>query len=124
MKKTMDEIVKNTTMKDVSAMQIDADGFIELYNENKAILLDIRYPFETKLWSLKFALEIPYNELPDRLEEIDKEKIIVCACPGHFRSNMAREYLLYKGFKAKALMNGLNKLVERLGGGKAKDIKF
>ena len=119
----MDEMVRNTALKDVKFQKIDIESFIELFNDDKAILLDIRYPLETKVWGVKFAKEIPYNELPDRLDELPKDKIIVCVCPGEYRSNMAKEYLRYKGYDAKSLDGGLLKLMERLKGGQAKDIK-
>jgi len=120
----MDNMVRNTMMKDVPSMKIDVEKLIELLNDDKAILLDIRYPFETKVWGVKFAKEIPYNELPDRLDELPKDKVIVCVCPGDYRSNMAKEYLRYKGYDTKTLDGGLLGLTARLKGGKAKDIKI
>jgi len=120
----MDNMVRNTMMKDIPAMRVDVEKMIELLNEDKAILLDIRYPFETKVWSLGFAVQIPYNELPDRLNELPKNKAIVCACPEYYRSNMAKEYLRYKGFDAKTLDGGLLGIISRLKGGKAKDLKL
>ena len=44
----MDEMVRNTVMKDAPPMKIDVEKMIELLNEDKAILLDIRYPFDPK----------------------------------------------------------------------------
>ncbi len=120
----MDNMVRNTMMKDVTQMKVDIEELIELINEDKAILLDIRYPFETKVWSVKFAVEIPYNELPDRLDELPEDKIIVCTCPAEYRADMAKEYLRYKGFNAKTLSGGLISLMQRLKGSKAKDIKI
>jgi len=120
----MDEMVRNTALKDVKFQKIDIESFIKLYNEDKAILLDIRYPLESEVWEVKFAKKIPYDELPDRLDELPKDKIIVCVCPGEYRSNMAKEYLRYKGYDAKSLDGGLLKLMERLKGGQAKDIKI
>ena len=119
----MDDMVRNTPLKDVKPMKVDVDSFIELYNDDKAILLDIRMPFETAVWGVKFATKIPYNELPDRLDELPKDKVIVCACPAEYRASMAKEYLRYKGFNAKTLNGGLLALMERLKGGQAKDIK-
>jgi len=52
----MDNMVRNTMMKDVPPMKVDADKLIELLNEDKAILLDIRYPFETKVWDIKVMI--------------------------------------------------------------------
>jgi rhodanese-related sulfurtransferase len=120
----MDNIVRETTLKDVKPMKMDIEDFIESFNKKEAILLDIRMPFETKVWAFGFATKIPYNALPDKLEELPKDKLIVCACPNDYRANMAKEYLRFKGFNAKTLNGGLLGLAERLKGGKAKDIEF
>ena len=120
----IDAWIKSATLKDCVSTKIETDEFLELFNKKEAILLDVRYPIETNLWSFSFAKKIPYNELPDRLDELPTDKLIVCACPNDFRSNMAKEYLRFKGFKAKALIGGLNKLVVRFSGGKAKYIKL
>jgi len=122
--KTIENIIRNTTMKDVGAMKLEANEFIELFNNKEAILLDIRYPFEKEVWEVKFAYSIAYNELPDRLDELPKDKIIVCACPEEYRANMAKEYLRFKGFNAKTLTGGLLELMKTLKGGKAKNINL
>jgi len=120
----MDEMVRNTALKSVKPMKIDLETFIEKYNSGEAILLDIRMPFEVKVWGLSIAKNIPYNALPDRLEELPKDKMIVCACPHEYRASMAKEYLRYKGYDAKTLNGGLLALMERLKGGSAKDINL
>lgn len=120
----MDDFLKQMTLKDIGGMLVSSDQFIEYFNDNKAILLDIRFPFETQLWGMKFALEIPLNELGDRLEELPQDKMIVCSCPLEIRSNMACQYLLQKGFDAKILTGGLLDLADRLRGGPAKDLKL
>ncbi|MBD3840229.1 MAG: rhodanese-like domain-containing protein [Epsilonproteobacteria bacterium] len=87
-------------------------------------MLDVRYPFERDVWGVNFSINIPLNELPDRLGELPKDKIIVCACPEACRSNIAKQYLAFKGYDAKILTCGLLKLMERLKGGKAKDLQI
>lgn len=120
----MDNFLTQMTMKDIGGMLISSDQFIEYFNDNKAVLLDVRFPFETRLWGMKFALEIPSNELEGRLEELPGEKIIVCSCPLEIRSNMVCQYLLQKGFNAKILTGGLLGLADRLRGGAANDLKL
>ncbi|MDZ7819176.1 MAG: rhodanese-like domain-containing protein [Aliarcobacter sp.] len=121
----MDDYIRSLDMKTIVAAKVDADVFIELFNKGEAILLDVRYTiFERTVWTLPFSVNIPLNELPDRLEELQKDKIIVCACPETCRSNIAKQYLAQKGFDAKILICGLIKLMERLKGGKAKDLKL
>ena len=66
--------------------------------KNEAVLVDIRFPDEQQAWGTSFALKIPLNELPDRLNELPKDKIIVTACPHIDRSNIAMVYLRTQGY--------------------------
>jgi len=121
---TIDDIVRGFTLKDIQDMRIDIETLIEKLNTKEAILVDVRMPLETALWGVKFALEIPYSKLPDSLDKLPKDKLIVCACPNEYRSNMAKEYLRFKGYNVASLDGGLTALVQRLRGGKAKDLKI
>lgn len=118
----MENIIRKMSMKEVLNIRLDTNQTIELLNKKEGILLDIRYPFETEKWGLKFSIEIPLNTLPDNLEKLPKDKIIICACPIDFRSNIACQFLLSKGFDAKVLVGGLLALVDRLKGGAANDL--
>jgi rhodanese-related sulfurtransferase len=119
----MEELIKNMNLKEVAGMKVTPDQFIELYNSGEAMLLDIRYPFETEVWGMTFSKNIPLNELADRKGELPKDKLIVCICPENFRSEIGALYLKSAGFNAKMLFGGLNELTSRLKGGKAKDIQ-
>ena len=70
------------------------------------------------------SMKIPANELPRRLGELPRDKLLVVACPMTDRSNMARAYLLSQGFDVKYLQGGLLGLMDRLKGGKAGDIEL
>jgi len=120
----MQEFIKNVIPSEMNNMRIDVDEFIELYNEGKCELVDVRVPMETKVWQVNFGLQIPANELPERLDELPKEKLIVVACPKSDRSNMARMWLATQGFEVKYLSGGLLGLMDALKGGKAKSIKL
>ncbi|GAM08346.1 thiosulfate sulfurtransferase GlpE [Geobacter sp. OR-1] len=102
-------------------MKIDSKKLITLLAEKKAVLVDIRFPEETKAWKMGFGLYIPLNELPKRLSELPKDKIIVTACPHKDRSSIAMAYLRTKGYNAKYLTDGLIGLAENLRGDNAKD---
>lgn len=102
-------------------MKIDSKKLITLLEEKKAVLVDIRFPEETKAWKMGFGLHIPLNELPKRLAELPKNKIIVTACPHKDRSSIAMAYLRTKGFNARYLTDGLIGLAENLRGDRAKD---
>lgn len=102
-------------------MKIDSKRLITLLAEKKAVLVDIRFPEEVKVWKMGFGLYIPLNELPKRLAELPKDKIIVTACPHKDRSSIAMAYLRTKGYKAKYLTDGLIGLAENLRGDNAKE---
>ncbi len=120
----MQELVRKIVPSEMDGMQIEIEDFIAMYNEKKCELIDVRVPFETAVWQLNFGLKIPANELPDRLDELPKDKLIVVACPRTNRSNMARIYLSTEGFEVKYLIGGLLGLMDALKGGKAKGIKL
>jgi len=119
----MKDFIKNVIPSEMSTMRIELDEFIELYNEGKCELVDVRVVMETKVWQVNFGLKIPAPELPDRLDELPKDKLLVVACPKNDRSNMARTWLAAQGYNVKYLSGGLLGLMDYLKGGKAKALK-
>lgn len=103
-------------------MKIDSKELIKLLKEGKAQLIDIRFKEEYATWKVNPSLSIPLNELPKRLGEIDKSKVVVTACPHKDRATIAMVYLRSHGFSAKYLTDGLTGLVENLRGDAAKDL--
>jgi len=104
-------------------MKIDSKRLLQLLEEKKAVLVDIRFTEETKTWKMGFGHFIPLNELPKRYKELPKDKIIVAACPHKDRSSIAMAYLRTKGFKARYLTDGLTGLAESLRGDEAKEFR-
>jgi rhodanese-related sulfurtransferase len=90
----------------------------------KAQLIDIRFHEEYAAWQVGPSINIPLNELPKRLDEIDNSKIVVTACPHKDRSIIAMVYLRSKGIKAKYLTDGLIGLAENLRGDNAEEFIF
>jgi len=119
-----DDFCRTIIPQEMGNARITVDDFIAAFNAGKAELLDIRIPMETAVWQLNFGLCIPANELPEKLDLLPKDKLIVVACPMTDRSNMARSYLFSQGFNVKYLQGGLLGLMDRLKGGKAKDIEI
>ncbi|MDX1808521.1 MAG: rhodanese-like domain-containing protein [Sulfurospirillaceae bacterium] len=119
----MENVIREVMPKNMKDIRVDIEEFITLYNEGKAELIDVRIKPEIAIWQMNFGLQIPTHELPDRLEELPKDKELVVACQYSDRSNMARFYLASKGYKVRYLSPGLFALMERLKGGKSKDIK-
>jgi rhodanese-related sulfurtransferase len=120
----MKNVIEEVVPKNIGKMRIDADELIELLNENKVVFIDIRMAFETAVWGLNFGLRIPANELPLNLDKLPKDKLIVVSCPKTDRSIMARTYLASQGYDVRYLSCGLLGLMDRLKGGKAKDLNI
>ncbi len=102
-------------------MKTNSKQLIRMLEEKKAVLVDIRFPEEQKVWRMGFGMFIPLNELPKRLHELPKDKIIVVACPHKDRSSIAMAYLRSSGFNARYLTDGLIGLAENLRGDDARD---
>ena len=102
-------------------MKMDSKGLIDLLKQGKAQLIDIRFPEEYAAWKVGPSKNIPLNELPNRLEELDRNKIIITACPHKDRATIAMTYLRSKGIQAKYLTDGLIGLAENLRGDNAKE---
>jgi len=113
-------MIKYATPAGNKEIKINIEEFLKLYKEKKAVLLDIRMPFEKRVWEIKFAIDIPANELEGNLDKLPKDKIIVTACPGNNRSPFAAMFLREKGYDAKYLEEGLLELMKKLKGGEAK----
>ena len=118
----MEEMIRKVVPAEINSMNIEIEDFIALYNDGKCELIDVRVPFETAVWKMNFGMFIPANELPDNLDKLPKDKLLVVACPKTTRSLMARMYLASKGYEVKWLAGGLTRLTEYLKGGKAKSI--
>jgi len=120
----LDNLVRKSVPASMSEARIGADDFISQFNAGSAELVDIRLPMETAVWRFGFGLCIPADELPERLNELPQDKLLVIACPQSDRSNMVRSYLAARGFRAQYLMGGLLGLADRLKGGASKDLQL
>ena len=103
------------------AMKAGTRELVDLLKQGKAQLIDIRFKEEYAAWQVGPSRNIPLNELPRRLNELDKDKIIVTACPHKDRAIIAMTFLQTKGYKTMYLKDGLIGLAEYLRGDNAKD---
>jgi len=102
-------------------MKASARELVDLLQEGEAQLVDIRFKEEYEAWHMGAGTNIPLNELPNRLNELDKDKVIVTACPHKDRAIIAMAYLRTKGYQTMYLKDGLIGLAELLRGDNAKD---
>lgn len=104
-----------------NAMKIKSYEALELYKAGKAVFVDIRFPEEYTAWNFPFMKNIPLNELPKRVGEIDKNKLVITVCPHYDRAEMARLYLVTKGYKSRYLTDGLLGMASYLRGDEARE---
>lgn len=76
------------------------------FNQNKEILLDVRDQVEVENGSIDKAINIPVNDLRNRMNELDKEKEIWVYCRVGLRGYIASRILTQNGFKVKNLTGG------------------
>lgn len=119
-----DKYLSTFDYKERSNMKIKMVEMLNLVEENKAQVIDIRFKEEYEVWHLNFTKNIPLNELPKRLDELDKNKLIITVCPHNDRANIARMYLRLKGYNVRYLSDGLLKAVDYLRGDNAKEFLF
>ncbi len=117
--KVLESYISNYDYHSRIEMKASSKQLIDLLEDGKAVLVDIRFKEEQQAWGPSFALQIPLNELPARLSELPKDKIIVTACPHKDRAILAMTYLRSKGIPARYLTDGLVGLVENLRGDSA-----
>lgn len=116
-----DTYLQNFDYKARKDMKISTYEMLELVANNSAQLIDIRFKEEFEAWHMSFAKNIPLNELPKRLDELDKNKLIITACPHNDRANIARMFLYLKGYQVKYLSDGLLRTADSLRGDRAQE---
>mgnify|MGYP000865745325 CR=1 FL=1 len=73
------------------------------------ILLDVREPMELELAPVQGALHIPMGDIPQRLDELDKNKTIICLCHSGARSAQVAAFLEDRGYpSAINLLGGIH----------------
>lgn len=116
---SLEEYLLNYDYESRTDMKIKSSKLVELLENKQAQLVDIRFTEEYQSWNMPIAISIPLPDLPNQLDQLDKNKIIVTACPHKDRAIIAMTYLKTKGYKVKYLTDGLIGLAEYLRGNNA-----
>ena len=72
-----------------------------------AVLLDCREVDEWNEAHIDGAVLIPMIELPERIDEIDKSKDVICVCRSGNRSGKVAAWLLNNGYNAVNMTGGM-----------------
>ena len=108
----MEQVLKNLTLDffGKGKHKITPEKFFEMED---AILLDVRSKEEAASLSIKMeyhlnihSINIPVNEIPDRMDEIQNGKPIAVFCPANVRSAIVYAYLLSKGVLDVRILEG------------------
>lgn len=78
-----------------------------LKKKDDLLLIDNRSPEEFSDWHIPGALNFPLENIPNSLSQIPKDKDLVIICNRGHTSEVATEYLVEEGFKARKLEGGL-----------------
>jgi rhodanese-related sulfurtransferase len=85
---------------------VDAADWAVWAEENQAVLLDVRQPQEWGYGTLPGATLIPMTEIVERIEEIPRDRSILCVCRSGDRSGRVAAFLAANGFDHVANMAG------------------
>ena len=121
----MEQVLKNFTLDffGKGKHKVSPAAFFELED---VVLLDVRSKEEADSLSIGLVhhdnvqcLNIPINEVPDRLNDIPKAKPIAIFCPAGVRSAIVYSFLLAKGFSdVRILFGGYPALTDEVMPGK------
>ncbi|RQW62554.1 FAD-dependent oxidoreductase [Vibrio viridaestus] len=95
-------VASNLMKGDSRAIHYDE---IDHLNENQ-LLLDVRNPGELEAGYLKGAINIPVDQLRQRMHELPKDKEIIIYCQVGLRGNVAYRQLVNNGYTARNLLGG------------------
>jgi rhodanese-related sulfurtransferase len=90
----------------MSVREVSANEAADLL-DGEAIMVDVREEAEWDAGHAPMATLIPLAELPDHLDELPRDRLIICACRSGGRSHRAASFLLQEGFDAVNLSGGM-----------------
>lgn len=89
-------------------MNISTEAFVAKIKANEAMnIIDVREQFEVEQGMIKGAMHIPMNDIPEAMENLDREKEYYIVCAHAVRSANVAHYLLVNGYKAINVEGGM-----------------
>ena len=89
-------------------MEIDVLKIKKMLDNNEVILLDVREPYEVGICNVKGSMFIPMNEIPQKLEKLDRETSYAVMCHSGVRSLHVAKYLIEQGYRALNVSGGID----------------
>ena len=72
------------------------------------LVIDVREPWELGIARLDGATHMPLDTIPDRVDDIPRDRDVVFVCHHGARSNAAAEWLARQGVRAQNLAGGID----------------
>jgi rhodanese-related sulfurtransferase len=89
-----------------SISNIDVDDALNAIRSG-ALVLDVREDDEWSAGRINGAVHIRLSELPDRYDELDRSRTVLCVCRVGGRSARAAHFLTSEGFRTLNLDGGM-----------------
>ena len=90
-------------------MEVEVLELKKMLKNNEVVLLDVREPYEIEICNVKGSLFIPMNEIPQNLEQLDKEKRYAVMCHSGVRSLYVSNYLKSLGYSTLNVNGGIDR---------------
>ncbi len=90
---------KNSGKEIETVNRITAEEFMKKYSSEKLVIIDVRKKSEFDSQHVFDALNIPLNQINNRLAEFPKDKPFILNCAGGYRSMIAASLLKQRGFE-------------------------
>ena len=90
-------------------MEIEVLELKKMLKNNEVVLLDVREPYEVEICNVKGSLFIPMNEIPQNIEQLDKEKRYAVMCHSGVRSLYVSNYLNSLGYSTMNVTGGIER---------------
>jgi rhodanese-related sulfurtransferase len=75
-------------------------------NKDDFLLIDVREPSEIEISKIKESIHIPMADIPNNIDQINSNKLVVVMCKSGGRSAKVCEYLIQNRFKDIYNLNG------------------
>tara|TARA_S200000501_G_scaffold312537_1_gene303603 strand:- start:321 stop:629 length:309 start_codon:yes stop_codon:yes gene_type:complete len=89
-------------------MEIEVIKLKKMLDNNEVILLDVREPYEVEICNVKGSLFIPMNEIPQKVNQLDREKEYAVICHSGVRSLHVANFLNSQGIRALNVTGGID----------------
>ena len=90
-------------------MEVEVLELKKMLKNNEVVLLDVREPYEIEICNVKGSLFIPMNEIPQNIEQLDKEKRYAVMCHSGVRSLYVSNYLNSLGYSTLNVVGGIER---------------